>query len=276
MASQAAIFAETIAGMKKAVKRKDYDSDSDDSIEELTNRGNKLKRKSRFVREGQLAPPSGPQVYRKSVEAEDDVNLFFDEREKIRAHIGKLVAKDDADQASTGTLVSEEAENVGLLESVAHATQTALETLKEPNAINNGLSASDAARGQVAKVTHPSVDQVNGSGESTKPKSPPIPSQAMEDRGETGYGETNETVDEVMDMEVAVKEAVAQIEGNEIRPVEEVGDVDVDAGTGDTEEVPAPRRMRTRAQAQAASDNTASSRTRKKFVAAPRGYTRGC
>ncbi|EPE32374.1 hypothetical protein GLAREA_07507 [Glarea lozoyensis ATCC 20868] len=381
MASQAAIFAETIAGMKKAVKRKDYDSDSDDSIEELTNRGNKLKRKSRFVREGQLAPPSGPQVYRKkiehagyyrdtisqnpplidddgydvdsdeddertqaainaateldpyadvkiedllmpltsasdlpnhptlskpfvsntlteltqhagnmvqkekaslwrikhlltrlsgdntwipceSVEAEDDVNLFFDEREKIRAHIGKLVAKDDADQASTGTLVSEEAENVGLLESVAHATQTALETLKEPNAINNGLSASDAARGQVAKVTHPSVDQVNGSGESTKPKSPPIPSQAMEDRGETGYGETNETVDEVMDMEVAVKEAVAQIEGNEIRPVEEVGDVDVDAGTGDTEEVPAPRRMRTRAQAQAASDNTASSRTR--------------
>jgi hypothetical protein len=43
----------------------DTDSDSDDSIEELTNRGNKLKRKSRFVREGQLAPPTGPQVYRK-------------------------------------------------------------------------------------------------------------------------------------------------------------------------------------------------------------------
>jgi hypothetical protein len=43
----------------------DADSDSADSIEELTNRGNKLKRRSRFVREGQLAPPTGPQVYRK-------------------------------------------------------------------------------------------------------------------------------------------------------------------------------------------------------------------
>ena len=84
MAHQAAIFAETIAGMKKAVKRKAYgkglshcaipdhllilcndaDSDSDSSIEQLTNRGNKLRKKSRFVHEGQLAPPTGPQVYK--------------------------------------------------------------------------------------------------------------------------------------------------------------------------------------------------------------------
>ena len=85
MATQAAIFAETIAGMKKAVKRKAYgtvrsycepqtsllilfydaDSDSDSSIEQLTNRGNKLRKKARFVHEGQLAPPTGPQVYKR-------------------------------------------------------------------------------------------------------------------------------------------------------------------------------------------------------------------
>ncbi|KAH7342195.1 RXT2-like protein [Rhexocercosporidium sp. MPI-PUGE-AT-0058] len=68
MASQAAIFAETIAGMKKAVKRKAYDSDSDSSIENLTNRGNKLRKKARFIHEGQLAPPSGPQVYKRRIE----------------------------------------------------------------------------------------------------------------------------------------------------------------------------------------------------------------
>jgi hypothetical protein len=86
MASQAAVFAETIAAMKKAVKRKAYgtetsralaacnhvltiscylDSDSDSSIEQLTNRGNKLRKKARYVHDGQLAPPTGPLVYRR-------------------------------------------------------------------------------------------------------------------------------------------------------------------------------------------------------------------
>lgn len=86
MASQVAVFAETIAGMKKAVKRKAYgtettrgsiaydsllttshysDSDSDSSIEQLTNRGNKLRKKARYVRDGQLGLPSGPQVYKR-------------------------------------------------------------------------------------------------------------------------------------------------------------------------------------------------------------------
>jgi hypothetical protein len=41
------------------------DSDSDSSIEHLTNRGNKLRKKARFVHEGQLAPPTGPLVYKK-------------------------------------------------------------------------------------------------------------------------------------------------------------------------------------------------------------------
>ncbi|KAH8775832.1 RXT2-like protein [Hyaloscypha finlandica] len=68
MASQAALISETIAGMKKAVKRKAYDSDSDSSIEQLTNRGNKLRKKARYIHEGQLAPPSGPQVYKRKIE----------------------------------------------------------------------------------------------------------------------------------------------------------------------------------------------------------------
>jgi hypothetical protein len=31
----------------------------------VTNRGNKLRKKARYVREGKLAPPSGPEVYKR-------------------------------------------------------------------------------------------------------------------------------------------------------------------------------------------------------------------
>lgn len=85
MASQQVLFGETIAAMKKAIKRTAYgtvspasgvsfalrkadflvaESDSDDEIEHYTNRGNKLKKRALFAHQGQLIPPSGPEVYR--------------------------------------------------------------------------------------------------------------------------------------------------------------------------------------------------------------------
>ncbi|KAI1486808.1 RXT2-like protein [Biscogniauxia mediterranea] len=67
MASQQVLFAETIIAMKKALKRKAYESDSDSDINHHGNRGHKLKKRARFVREGQLAPPSGPEVYKEIV-----------------------------------------------------------------------------------------------------------------------------------------------------------------------------------------------------------------
>ncbi|KAI0022879.1 RXT2-like protein [Xylariomycetidae sp. FL0641] len=65
--SQQALFADTIRAMKKALKRKAYESDSDSDIDHASNRGNKLKKRARFVHEGQLVPPSGPEVYREVV-----------------------------------------------------------------------------------------------------------------------------------------------------------------------------------------------------------------
>ncbi|KAI0450925.1 RXT2-like protein [Xylaria acuta] len=67
MASQHVVFAETIMAMKKARKRRAYESDSDSEVENHGNRGNKLKKKARFAHEGQLAPPSGPEAYREIV-----------------------------------------------------------------------------------------------------------------------------------------------------------------------------------------------------------------
>lgn len=40
-------------------------SESDDSIAKPSNRGNKLKRKAQYVREGQLDLPNGPKVYKR-------------------------------------------------------------------------------------------------------------------------------------------------------------------------------------------------------------------
>ncbi|XP_044716315.1 rxt2-like protein [Hirsutella rhossiliensis] len=68
MASQQVLFAETIAGMKKAFKRKAYESDSDSDVENHGNRGNKLKKRARFARQGQLVPTQGPSAYKELVD----------------------------------------------------------------------------------------------------------------------------------------------------------------------------------------------------------------
>ncbi|TPX10240.1 uncharacterized protein E0L32_001437 [Thyridium curvatum] len=62
------LFTDTFLALKKAVKRKAYESDSDSSIDQPTNRGNKLKKKARLVREGQLNAPSGASDMREIVD----------------------------------------------------------------------------------------------------------------------------------------------------------------------------------------------------------------
>lgn len=64
---QEMMIAKLIGDMKQAVKRKADESDSEDSIQQITNRGNKLRKKARYVHEGQLGLPNGPQVYKKTI-----------------------------------------------------------------------------------------------------------------------------------------------------------------------------------------------------------------
>lgn len=65
---QQAMFLDTIIALRKAVKRKAYESDSDESIELNTNRGHKLQKRARFVRKGHLAPSMSPAAYKELVE----------------------------------------------------------------------------------------------------------------------------------------------------------------------------------------------------------------
>ncbi|KAL9029802.1 MAG: hypothetical protein Q9196_002002 [Gyalolechia fulgens] len=70
MATQAMLVADTIAGMKRAIAshRDTHSSDSEESIDRFTNRGNKLKRKAHHVHERQLDRPNGPKVYKRKIE----------------------------------------------------------------------------------------------------------------------------------------------------------------------------------------------------------------
>ena len=90
MATQQAVFAEAIAGLKRELKRKAYGmlskplkvklveisntnayrfnlyigSDSDDEAHGSSNRGKKLLKRGRYVRQGQICISSGPEVYK--------------------------------------------------------------------------------------------------------------------------------------------------------------------------------------------------------------------
>ncbi|POS80936.1 hypothetical protein DHEL01_v200654 [Diaporthe helianthi] len=54
------LFADLARAMRKTVARQANESDSDSEIQQTTNRGNKLKKRARFVRQGKLGPPTGP------------------------------------------------------------------------------------------------------------------------------------------------------------------------------------------------------------------------
>ncbi|KKY34619.1 putative rxt2-like protein [Diaporthe ampelina] len=60
------LFADLAKAMKKTVARQANESDSDSEIQQTTNRGNKLKKRARFVRQGKLGPPTGPSVYKEA------------------------------------------------------------------------------------------------------------------------------------------------------------------------------------------------------------------
>ncbi|KAK3316232.1 RXT2-like protein [Apodospora peruviana] len=68
MATQQQAIIDTIVAIRKALKRKAYDSDSDSPIEHNTNRGYKLKKRSRFVKQGRIAPSLDAAAYKEVAE----------------------------------------------------------------------------------------------------------------------------------------------------------------------------------------------------------------
>lgn len=195
-----------------------------------------------------------------TVETEDDFALFFDDREKQRAVVlGKALAK-DADQASTGTLISDDIEQrTGLLAADAQSLGSAVEAVKQ--------IAERAAEDEDVNMT--SADTLVEGGKSNKDEA--ITSVEIVKKIEAGQessqenGANESAKENVPDSEsgLPIQEngAVKDLANNPDQPLEEVG-MDGEEGAEDQDNLPAPHRMRTRAQAQAASDNAGSIRTR--------------
>ncbi|KGM92583.1 uncharacterized protein PADG_11415 [Paracoccidioides brasiliensis Pb18] len=67
MAVQAAMIADTITAMKRALERQRLATGVDDPITQPTNRGNKLKLNAQYVHEGALGCMNGVEFYRKKI-----------------------------------------------------------------------------------------------------------------------------------------------------------------------------------------------------------------
>ncbi|KAL4759588.1 RXT2 domain-containing protein [Aspergillus foveolatus] len=68
MAAQAALIADTIVGMKRALRNENDFSGPDDPITQPTNRGNKLRGNARFVKEGAMSYIHAEGLYKKKIE----------------------------------------------------------------------------------------------------------------------------------------------------------------------------------------------------------------
>ncbi|KAJ6004114.1 hypothetical protein N7522_005759 [Penicillium canescens] len=68
MAAQAALIADTITGMKRALRREREDSGPDDPIMQPTNRGNKMHANAKYVREGAMGYINAEDFYKQKVD----------------------------------------------------------------------------------------------------------------------------------------------------------------------------------------------------------------
>jgi hypothetical protein len=188
-----------------------------------------------------------------SVETEDDFLLFGDERDHQQgSQFQKTISKDDGDQLSTETLVSDDVAQAALLTiTQSEAPQdTASDVGKGDSEVPAGdgddtmLSATDEG----ANVNKHGTSEPPASGEADEAQQH-HPKQSTEFMS----GERQEEVS--MGVEIAM-----QPDEKSENQVLVTHDRESEAGE-DGPELPAPTRMRTRAQAQAASDN-ATIRTR--------------
>ncbi|KIE03594.1 rxt2-like protein, partial [Metarhizium majus ARSEF 297] len=109
MATQQILFAETIAGMKKAFKRKAYESDSDSEIDSFTNRGHKLQKRARFVHKGHLAPATGPSAYKEAVDyAGVRRNILYRNPPLVDDEGYEITSDDDDDRVGVAELAAAE------------------------------------------------------------------------------------------------------------------------------------------------------------------------
>ncbi|KAK4457838.1 RXT2-like protein [Cladorrhinum samala] len=108
---QQALVVEAILGIRRKLKRKDYDSDSDSSIDQNTNRGNKLKKRARFVTQGRLASSTGPQSYKEVAEHAGYQRAIIQRNPPLIDEEGYDIESDDDEEQIQEAIASASTEN---------------------------------------------------------------------------------------------------------------------------------------------------------------------
>jgi hypothetical protein len=194
------------------------------------------------------------------VETGSDFALFNDERDR---HRGKAIARDDGDHVSTGTLISDEAEQPrALLAAEVHAPDDMVDAAKK--VVEEAVAEAEDTAMKMTMDERTNTDDAikHQSGDTTGSVKPNEASESNSDKNgpDMATEEAPEAVQwSAMDVNGATK--MENVEDRAQFP-EGADGGDLEGGPDDQDDVPAPHRMRTRAQAQAASDNTTSSRTR--------------
>ncbi|MCJ1287115.1 hypothetical protein MMC26_006463 [Xylographa opegraphella] len=121
MTAQAAVIAETILGMKKAIHDRSDSSNSDDAVVKVSNRGQKLKRKSQFIHEGRL---DGGKNYKRKVEHAGYSRFVLRRNPKRYDEYGDELEDDEVDERADAEATESNPYGNVKLEGVMHSMET--------------------------------------------------------------------------------------------------------------------------------------------------------
>ncbi|KAJ5714293.1 uncharacterized protein N7483_011474 [Penicillium malachiteum] len=152
MATQAALIADTIIGMKRALRREQDDSGPDDPIMQPTNRGNKMKANAKYVREGAMGYINSKEFYREKIEHAGYTRHIL-QRNPIRYDSeGEELDEEDED-SEADTAAAEENPFSGI------ALETLLCPLKHPSELPNHPSLSQPYTSQALEQMTKAVEE---------------------------------------------------------------------------------------------------------------------
>ncbi|CEN62100.1 hypothetical protein ASPCAL08739 [Aspergillus calidoustus] len=107
MAAQAALIADTIVGMKRALRNENDYSGPDDPISQPTNRGNKLRSNARFVREGAMGYVNSDALYKQKIEHAGYTRYILQQNPVRYDSEGDELDEDDEDSEADAAVAEE-------------------------------------------------------------------------------------------------------------------------------------------------------------------------
>ncbi|KAJ6088298.1 hypothetical protein N7486_009559 [Penicillium sp. IBT 16267x] len=152
MATQAALIADTIIGMKRALRRERDDSGPDDPIMQPTNRGNKMKANAKYVREGAMGYINAEEFYREKVEHAGYTRHIL-RRNPVRYDSEGDELDEEDEDSEADTAAAEENPFSGI------ALETLLCPLKHPSELPTHPSLSQAYTSQALEQMAGAVEE---------------------------------------------------------------------------------------------------------------------